>query len=380
MTQLYDPDVEVCEVAVKILEEACELQQHLEFVVRCRPALDHLGELGAPLLLRFLATSIGYRYLNGLDYITQEMDDWFLGRNDTYVALVEASLARAYADTAMSKTSFSAPEDIDMGETGLAPAHFYRELARTEEGCKLLRQSGHFYEFSSTLRDFDLEDDDSETLLKVKGSLWAVGNIGSMALGAPFLEEDDVVKSMVRIAEGAAVMSIRGTAVFALGLCSRTLHGVQMLAENEWDTTIDSRGHSLGLCVPRNLDRLCMNTTHTPTTNVPQPLTRKETNNHYTSSTTDADPIKARILKLVISMGNSVTYKKIGQDLSVLRHKHPQAFMDVGLFRKTLVLLESHHYRLLARQHILDLFDKSVMRRLVLDEDAESEETESDTN
>ncbi|KPI41008.1 Protein ste16 [Cyphellophora attinorum] len=352
MTQLYDPDVEVCEVAVKILEEACELQQHLEFVVRCRPALDHLGELGAPLLLRFLATSIGYRYLNGLDYITQEMDDWFLGRNDTYVALVEASLARAYADTAMSKTSFSAPEDIDMGETGLAPAHFYRELARTEEGCKLLRQSGHFYEFSSTLRDFDLEDDDSETLLKVKGSLWAVGNIGSMALGAPFLEEDDVVKSMVRIAEGAAVMSIRGTAVFALGLCSRTLHGVQMLA----------RTNGTRRSIPAAT------------------LWSMQTNNHYTSSTTDADPIKARILKLVISMGNSVTYKKIGQDLSVLRHKHPQAFMDVGLFRKTLVLLESHHYRLLARQHILDLFDKSVMRRLVLDEDADSEETESDTN
>ena len=26
----------------------------------------------------FLSTSIGYQYLDGLDYITQEMDDWFL--------------------------------------------------------------------------------------------------------------------------------------------------------------------------------------------------------------------------------------------------------------------------------------------------------------
>ncbi|ETN42624.1 uncharacterized protein HMPREF1541_01781 [Cyphellophora europaea CBS 101466] len=371
MTQLYDPDVEVCETAIKILEEACEQQEHLEFVVRCRPALDHLGEIGAPLLLRFLATSIGYRYLNGLDYITQEMDDWFLGRNDTYVAFVEASLARTYIDSLIHKTTYA--EDPEVVEMGLAPPHFYRELARTEEGCKLLRQSGHFYEFASTIRDFDLEDDDFEALLKVKGSLWAVGNIGSMELGAPFLEEDDVVKTMVRIAEGAAVLSVRGTACFALGLCSRTLHGVQMLAENGWDTTIDARGRSLGLCVPRELDRLCMHTT--PASNVPPPLSRKDSE-RYKNAVDDEDPTKAKILKLVVNMGNSVTYKKIGNDLQVLRLRHPQLFMDTGLFRKTLTILESHHYRLLARQHILDLFDKSVMRRIVLDEDVS--ETDSD--
>jgi hypothetical protein len=98
ITQLYDPEVEVCETAVKILEEACNRMECLEYVVKCCPALDHLGEIGAPLLLRyggfcavgqagkgidkffcrFLSTSLGYRYLDDLDYITQEMDDWFL--------------------------------------------------------------------------------------------------------------------------------------------------------------------------------------------------------------------------------------------------------------------------------------------------------------
>ena len=95
VTQLYDPEVEVSEVAVQILHECCNRKQYLEYVVKCRPALDHLGEIGAPLLLRyhldpslclqpltsfgsFLSTSLGYQYLHGLDYITQEMDDWFL--------------------------------------------------------------------------------------------------------------------------------------------------------------------------------------------------------------------------------------------------------------------------------------------------------------
>lgn len=47
VSQLYDPEIEVCEVAIKTLEEACNNITSLEYVVRCRPALDHLGEIGA---------------------------------------------------------------------------------------------------------------------------------------------------------------------------------------------------------------------------------------------------------------------------------------------------------------------------------------------
>jgi hypothetical protein len=186
------------------------------------------------------------------------MDDWFLGRNDAYVGLVEASILRAYMDGRMNKTHFNDDPAADLHEIGIAPPHFYRELARTQEGCKLLRQSGHFYEFSATIRDFRLDEEEAEVLTKVKGCLWAVGNIGSMDLGACFLEEADVVTAIVRIAQGAEVMSMRGTACFVLGLISRTLHGYEMLTENGWDTAVDRRGRSLGLCLPLNLDVLCL--------------------------------------------------------------------------------------------------------------------------
>ena len=52
VTQLYDPEVQVCEIAVQTLEEVCNHRVQLEYVVRCCPALDHLGAIGAPLLLR----------------------------------------------------------------------------------------------------------------------------------------------------------------------------------------------------------------------------------------------------------------------------------------------------------------------------------------
>ncbi|KAK5458453.1 hypothetical protein LTS15_004535 [Exophiala xenobiotica] len=377
LTQLYDPDIEVCEIAVKILEEACNQRSHLEYVVKCRPSLDHLGEIGAPLLLRFLSTSVGYRYLSGLDYITQEMDDWFLGRNDSYVALVEASILRAYMEGATNKVQFSDDPTVDANEPGIAPPHFYRELARTQEGCKLLRQSGHFYEFASTIRDFRLDEEDNETLTKVKGCMWAVGNIGSMDLGAPFLEEADVVRAIVRIAEGAEVLSMRGTACFVLGLISRTLHGFEMLAESGWDTTVDHRGRSLGLCLPRNLEVLCLKSVGS---NAVPNVSTPEEDAEYKAAVTESDPIRAKILKHIVEMGNSVMYKKAAGDLHALKAKQPTYFAETEMFRRTLVILQSHHYRLQARHFILNLFNKGLMRRIIFDEEmGEEESTGSDT-
>lgn len=52
VTQLYDPEVQVSEIAIQILEEVCNRKAQLEYVVKCRPVLDHLGAIGAPLLLR----------------------------------------------------------------------------------------------------------------------------------------------------------------------------------------------------------------------------------------------------------------------------------------------------------------------------------------
>jgi rapamycin-insensitive companion of mTOR len=389
LTQLYDPDVEVCEIAVKNLEEACNRRSHLEYVVKCRPSLDHLGEIGAPLLLRFLSTSVGYHYLDGLDYITQEMDDWFLGRNDTYVTLVEASLARAYTEQANQKSTFISNDDaLELEDLGVVPPHFYRELARTEEGCGLLEKSGHFNDFATIVRDFDLDEEDGETLTKVKGCLWAIGNVGSMDLGAPFLLGTEIVSSIVAIAEGAEVMSLRGTAFFVLGLISRSKYGLEMLLELGWNSAVDDRGRSLGLCLPEQLNKLCsvsnyasryriLSANHFQITfrkaDLDDAQSSKENAEKYKAAATDADAFNARVLKAVIEMGNTVLAKRVAVELNGLKSRHQDAFKQVSLFKKTLVLLESHHYRLWQRQFILDLFDKGIIRRIVLEEDMADE-------
>jgi rapamycin-insensitive companion of mTOR len=94
LTQLYDPAVEVRGLAVTFLREACEVSDVLHVVVEMQPMLDHLGDIGHPLLLkwvvvqnvymadltvvyRFMSTPVGFRYLYSADYIDREMDVWF---------------------------------------------------------------------------------------------------------------------------------------------------------------------------------------------------------------------------------------------------------------------------------------------------------------
>ncbi|KAH6616595.1 Rapamycin-insensitive companion of mTOR, N-term-domain-containing protein [Boeremia exigua] len=377
VTQLYDPDVEVCEVAIKILETACNETESLEFVVKCRPALDHLGEIGAPLLLRFLSTSVGYHYLDGLDYITREMDDWFLGRNDAYVVQIEATMARALADIPEKPSTFlSYDESSEQPEYGLVPAHFYRELTRTKEGCKLLKHKGHFEEFAATIRDFVTEENDPEIILKLKGCLWAVGNVGSMELGAPFLENSDVVKWIVQIAETSEVMSLRGTAFYVLGLISRSLHGQEILLEYGWDGVVSDSGAALGFCLPLNFRKLFE---IKPWAARSEDISWKR-KTEVTVAITDNDPINARILKLATDLGNTVLAKRAANDLQAIKAKKAPGFSKPSIFRKTMQILEAHHFRLPACRFVLDLFDKRVLEQIVLEEEDEESEESSDSN
>ncbi|KAM7223648.1 Rapamycin-insensitive companion of mTOR, N-term domain containing protein [Rhypophila decipiens] len=423
VTQLYDPEIEVCATAVKILEKACNAKNQLEYIVECRPALDHLGEIGAPLLLRFLSTSIGYHYLDGLDYISNEMDDWFLGRNDSYVGVIEASLARSFlldngqdnqADNSNHISMFDDELLQDMEADSHVPPHFYRELTRTQEGCKLLRDKGHFDEFAATIRDHGMDSDDPEMIIKVKGCLWAVGNVGSMELGAPFLESCDVVEQIIKIAQNHEIMSLRGTAFFVLGLISRSVHGLEILSEHGWDANCNVMGHSLGYCIPSDLSKLFSLAPweHMPVTAIQLPDSQKTELNKLPPVPSrprseslikqiqaeeggdceeirkvelDPDPTNQRILELVIDMVNMVLYRRARNELMQIKtQQKSDSFKQPRLFRRIMGLLERHHYRLADRSMIVGLFEKSVLRAVVFDEDVyedgadEDEDSEGD--
>ena len=57
---------------------------------------------------------------------------------------------------------------------GTVPAHFYGEMAKTELGCQILQEKGHFTEFAQFIRHHSHESEDSDLIMKLKSILWAV--------------------------------------------------------------------------------------------------------------------------------------------------------------------------------------------------------------
>ena len=270
----------------------------------------------------------------------------------------------------------STDEQLRSQEHGIVPPHFYRELTRTVEGCQLLRDSGHFDAFVGNIRDTWGEHEDTETMLKLKGSLWAVGNVGSMELGASFLEETDVVGWVVKIATSSEVMTMRGTAFFVLGLISRSLHGMEILTEHGWTAATDHLGRSLGYCLPPYLpDLFSLKSPNVwrPSDAILPSMRPKQV------TVLDEDPIQARILSLASDLGNTVLTKRAASDLFGIKTKAPELFTSVALFRRIMLILEKHSFRLPVRRFLIDLFDKTVMRRIVLEEDYGNDYDTSDS-
>lgn len=106
----------------------------------------------------------------------------------------------------------------------LAPTHFFGELTKTPEGCRLLRERGIVAEFAEIVRLHGMEAHDQAVMTNVKSVLWALvsdaimltggldvqGNIGSTEGGLPFLEDEEIIEGLVEIAEQSPVLTMRG--------------------------------------------------------------------------------------------------------------------------------------------------------------------------
>jgi rapamycin-insensitive companion of mTOR len=60
-----------------------------------------------------------------------------------------------------------------------------------------------------------------------------------------------------------------------------------------------------------------------------------------------------------------------------IKAKKAPGFTKPAIFHKVMQVLEAHHFRLPACRFVLDLFDRNVLRKIVLEEDDEESEEES---
>ncbi|KAH7915441.1 Rapamycin-insensitive companion of mTOR, middle domain-containing protein [Hygrophoropsis aurantiaca] len=344
LTQLYDPAPEVCGMTIQILEEACDAIEVLQLVVEMQPTLDHLGEMGHPLLMKFMSTPMGFRYLYDAGYVEREMDMWFHERNIYYVVQVEIFLAKVFG-------SDSAEDDEDvLAFDGVVPPHFYGEMSKTELGCHILNDKNHFAEFSHFIRQHGLESDDLEMILKLKSILWAVGNIGATEGGLPFLEEEDIIPSILEIAEHSLIPSVRGTCFFVLGLISSTSQGSEILDDYRWEATLSPLGLPTGLCIPVDLDKFISLPTWEPV----QPKGDSDSRLLPPNLQTELEVITA-----IENLSNTVIANAASRSLARMksRPEYKSVFSSPSVFFRALHTISTQRYRLPVRRYIFDLFN-----------------------
>ncbi|KAI9096093.1 Rapamycin-insensitive companion of mTOR, N-term-domain-containing protein [Phlyctochytrium arcticum] len=363
VTQLYDPSMEVCEKAVAVLDLACNDRQNLEAVVNMRPSLDHLGEAGNPLLLRFLSSSVGFQYLQQLNYVEPEMDYWFEFGNNHYVIRLELALARALApkpkqnttgtlDTSIDNVSQDTLDAENEEMDGRAPPHFYGELARTAEGCSLLRRKGHFKIFGDIIRQKGEYPSNKHEVLQLKGVLWTVGNIGAQKTGLPFLLEEDIIRHIVDIAKNSPIITLKGTCYYVIGLIAKTPAGVELLEDLGWETVAQSHGVLEGLCIPKDESLFLHISNWQYKGSWPEYTVKSKFNLE------DFDATEQEILKCIGNMSNHILANAASKTLSKIRHENSNCFQRITLYLEVLRMLSVYHYRLTARRFIHDLFDR----------------------
>ncbi|KAF8967140.1 Rapamycin-insensitive companion of mTOR, N-term-domain-containing protein [Flammula alnicola] len=362
LTQLYDPAPEVCELAVEFLEEACDSKEILQLVVEMQPTMDHLGEVGHRLLLKFMSTPMGFRFLYDAGYIDREIEAWFNGRNIDYVVEVEVFLTKVF------NFSNIVDDDDDLLQViytiqclsefdGTVPAHFYGEMAKTELGCQVLQEKGHFSEFSQFIRQHSHESEDTDLILKLKSILWAVGNVGATEGGLHFCEEEEIIPAILEITEKSPIPSVRGTCFFVLGLISSTSQGAEILDDYNWEATLSPLGMPTGLCIPTDIDRFISLPSWTATDpNIPENRLLPPVTEHEIEAIT-----------AIQNLANTVIANAASRSLARIKARPDTrgVFSSPEMFYRALHIMSTQRYRLPVRRYIVELFNQEMNQDLV---------------
>ena len=83
----------------------------------------------------------------------------------------------------------------------------------------------------------------------------------------------------------------------------------------------------------------------------------------------DKKTMDDQILDSITMLGNTVLTNKALAELNRFKAKKALGFQNPALFKKAMDLLASHSYRIPQYRFVIDMFDKSVLRRIVLEDD-----------
>lgn len=235
VAQMYDENKIIAMTSINILHELCYDPVYLESLVSTRPSLLHLGDKGHLLLIRFLSTTAGFTFLSDANFVQNELENWEKRYNYRYVGLIEGDLhdsVTLHQRNEDGKYTRRLTNAKHKWKDVFIYPHLYGELSQHEKGFQALIQNGHIFKMMQCVQNgFCCTDAE---ILELKSSLWGLSNSGTSSLGLQLLEQENIIQTIVNIAQACQVLSIRATAFYCVCLISTTIGGANALAKHGW--------------------------------------------------------------------------------------------------------------------------------------------------
>lgn len=241
--QLNDEARAVYLSALNSLHEACEMHDCLDTLIQLNPTLDHLGERGMYLQIRFLSSDAGLTKLNVGDFVVTLIRKWVDYFNYRYVKLVETDLSDAltlHQRNEMGKYDKRSSSTRMMNKKeAFLPPHLYGQLCQHPEGFKMLLDHGGIDEMMKLIKSNNVSTDDE--IMHLKSAIWSIGHLGASHQGLDLLKAHEMLDLFVFLCENSAIYSIRATAFYALSLSATTRPGADELFRLGWVCTRHNR-------------------------------------------------------------------------------------------------------------------------------------------
>jgi hypothetical protein len=370
--RVVDTDAKVRGLALEILDEAVDDEQAMGRLISARPALGNTPGLGRALQIRFLSSKAGLKFLKEIDFIVPELEKWIQSENIAYVDQVERRLASVLnrslnrrvnsQDTAFTH-SFSAEDEV------YPPPHFFGELSKTKEGCKILKKSNAINKFIKTIKS------PKYSHIERRAAIWALGHVASNESGWTFLQPLNVAQLLADIVNStSADLCTKGTCFYVLGMMSSLPQVRQSLAEIGWEFPEQSRGGPSRIALPINLHQSPLfalpeyPSSFLRANNVELPDVHYQNGRGYFANQVDLTDPRAEVLQLCQNLSNSVVREQTWRGLRRLRSKHPELFADPVLLFEVWKLFEMFSFRLTPRRQLVDYFAETAFTEDAFDQ------------
>ena len=252
--QLADSSLTVASTALSILDEVCDDKMFLESLVSnsqqlVRTNMSRLGDRGRLLVTRCVASVNGFNLMSRNNWLGSELNYWATTGNIRYVMLVEGIINDGFSLHQRSEEGHGtygrrSGQDCEAVRDVFTPPHLYGQLAQTKQGLELLLAENSFWEMIVTLQRVGscrmLESE--QQWLEVKAAIWGLASVAATSSACKLLEQAGVISSLVQLAETCPVLSIAGSAYYALGSVASSGAGSAALGSLGWVTIRHCRG------------------------------------------------------------------------------------------------------------------------------------------